>query len=508
MKMYKTLLMSFALAMLLASCSKAHYDVSNVQGVNAEGEVLLPVASKSITIGDMIARFGLEEQITWSETGEMAFGFSYEYPDALSGDKMLRFKDLNYEEEFAFDNPFQGMPFPFVDTTLAFTESVTFSSENVHVMEGVMKSGRLDFTMESNFGNVLRVELSSSDIHDADGNDFTLDITVHANTFGFNLADLHYTTDTANTLRFNYKIHINTIATTDPELFIKMKIVGNDLAFSEMHGYVDSYSSKNRIDTTFTLFPDNLSGLMKLKGVRLAVSERNTFPLEARLLVDSAMVYSEGMAPYALFEPLPLDIAVPSQMQYGEVYEQTVNAQIDARGGRAMATSEFLVNPGGMSELVTVTDTCAIDARVDVEIPFSFNLDDIVYLDTVNMNLSNLEFPEMIERLTLQLTFVSTLPLNLDASFFMYDSESGQITDTLLDGTQLIEASLDGRPVTTTLDLDVTEDRIDKVLHSDRIIMWYHLDTDARDVVLNVNQNLDLFLKVKAEYNGCVELNK
>ena len=508
MKLYKTLLIPVVLVMLLASCSKAHYDVTNVQGVNAEGELLLPVASKSITIGDMITRFGLEEQITWSETGEMAFGFNYEYLEALSGDKMLRFKKWNYEEEFSFDNPFQGIPFPFVDTTLAFTESVTFSSEHVHVMEGVMKSGRLEFMMESNFGNVMRVELYSTDIHDADGNAFMLDIPIQANAFGFELAGLHYSTDTANTLRFNYKIRINTVATTDPELFIKIKIVGNNLAFSEMRGYVDSYSSKDRIDTTFTLFPDNLSGLMKVKGVRMAFSERNTFPLDARLLVDSAMVYSEGMAPYALFEPLPLDIAVPSQMQYGEVYEQTVNGQIDARGGSVLATSEFIVNPGGMSELVTVTDTCTIDARVDVAIPFSFNLDDIVYLDTVNMNLSNLEFPEMIEQLTLQLTFVSTLPLNLDASFFMYDSESGQITDTLLDGTQLIEASYDGRPVTTTLDLDVTEDRIDKVLHSDRIIMWYHLDTDARDVVLNVNQNLDLFLKVKADYNGCVELNK
>lgn len=498
---------AFVLALLMLSCNKEHYDVRNVHGINAEGEVLLPVASTSITVGDMISRFGVEEQITWSETGEMAFAFDYEHLDAMSGDKMLRFKDLNYEEEFTFENPYQEEPFPFVDTTLSFSKSVTFNSEHVHAMEGVMKSGRLDFTMESNFGNVLHVELRSSDIQDANGNDFLLDIPVHANTFGFGLAGLRFVADTANTLRLNYRFRVNATGTSDPELYIKVGIYGYDLAFSSMLGYVDSYGSPNRVDSTFTLFPDNLSGLMEVKGARLSVSERNTFPLDARLLVDSAMILSEGVEPYPLFDPLPLSVELPSQMQYGEVYEQRFDGKINVRGGRAVANTDFIVNSGGTTEMVMVADTCAIDARVLVEIPFSFNLEDIVYVDTVNMNLSNLEFPEMIEQMTLQLTFVSTLPLDLDASFFMYDSESGQVTDTLLVGAHLIEAAFDGSPVVTTVDLEVTEDRIDRVLHSNRIIMHYRLDTDAHDVVLKVNQKLDLFLKIKAKYDGCFEPN-
>ena len=169
------------------------------------------------------------------------------------------------------------------------------------------------------------------------------------------------------------------------------------------------------------------------------------------------------------------------------------------------ASTDFIVNPGGNSGLVTVTDTNHIDVLANVEIPFSFNLDDVHYLDTVNMNLANIEFPDLIEKLTFELTFTSLLPLNLDASFYMYDSESQRITDTLLTNAALIEASFDGQPKETTVTLTVDEERIDDVLHSDRIIMRYDLDSGAHDVDLNVNQRLDLSLKGKVSYKGNVE---
>ena len=160
------------------------------------------------------------------------------------------------------------------------------------------------------------------------------------------------------------------------------------------------------------------------------------------------------------------------------------------------------MNPAGFSQLVNVSDTSRIDLRADVEFPFSFTVDDVTYLDTLDFDLSQLEKPDMIEQFTLELTVKSFIPLNLDASFFLYDSVNDRITDVLLDDASLIEASFDGRPTVTTLTINVDENRMENLLHSDHIIMSYQLDSGSHNVDLNINQRLDLFLKGKAKYKG------
>jgi len=205
---------------------------------------------------------------------------------------------------------------------------------------------------------------------------------------------------------------------------------------------------------------------------------------------------------------LPLTVDMPPQLEFSEVYNQRVNGSVNVAGGRAFSTSTFIVNPEGFSELVTVVDTCRIDTRVDVEIPFNFNVDDVIYLDTTNMDLASLELPDMIEELTMELTFVSTLPLNLRASFYAYDSENDRITDTLLLDVMVMRASLDGQPTTTNVSIVVDESRVESVLHSDHIIMAYRLDSDDKYVELNVNQKVDMYLKVRAKYNNTIEFNE
>ena len=508
MRFLRIVFATFFLTLLYASCSKDHYDVSNVHGVNAEGEVLLPVASKTFTIKTLMERFEMQDAIEWSETGDMTFCFNYENNGAVRGEDMLKFDDVVYEEHYAFENPYQHIPLPFEDTVLNFEQSILFKSDNIHVMRAQMKSGRIEFVVRSNFGQLQKVRLRSDNITDASGSAFQLDLPVVGNTFGFDLEGLHYVTDTANTLNLRFDLCFNVHHTSDPELSVDLNIRGFNLSFSQMDGIVDRFDNRNSIDSVFSLFSSNLGGMLELDGVRIKVSERNTFNLGAQLVVDTAMVYSEGLPPYSVLEPLPLSIDLPQQLDFREVFDRKVSGRLNAEGGRAYATSNFIVNPENYTGMVTVADTSRIDTRIDVEIPFSFSVDDIIYLDTVNMNLQHLEMPDMIEKLTLELGFVSTLPLNLKASFFMYDSQSDMITDTLLLNADLIEASFDGKPVKTELALVVDEDRVERVMRSDRIIMSYRLDSEAHDVSLNANQKLDLILKARAKYEGDVELTE
>lgn len=506
MNISKTLLAILFLTLFFASCRKDHYDVSNVHGINAEGEVLLPLASKTFTVRDLMERFEIQDKIEWSESGDMTFCFYYENIGVVNGADMLKFKDLNYAESFVFENLYPGTPPPFHDTIVSFERAIVFESEHVHVMNAQMKSGRLDFTVESNFGRVQRVVLHSSNIKDEYGNDFELDIPVYHNSFGFDLDGLRFVGNTANTLNLSYDLYVKVHNTSDPTVNVDFDIKGEGLAFGQMQGYVDTYSNRNSIDTVFAIFPGNLSGTLDVEGVRIKVSERNTFGLGARLVVDTAIVYNEGQPPCSIFEPLPLSVDLPPHLKFREVLNTEVNSQINAMNGRAYTSSNFIVNPEGLSGMTTVFDTNRIDTRLAVEVPFSFAAADIVYNDTANMSLEHLEMPEMIEKLTLELTLTSTLPLDLKGSFFMYDSENDRITDTLLMGADLIQASYDGKPVKTDVKLVIDGDRVEKALCSDRIIMSYWIDSEARDVVLNENQKLDLFLKVRAKYDGIIDI--
>lgn len=492
-------------ALLFTACKKEHYDVSNVNGINAEGEVLLPLASKSFTMMDMMERFQLDSIISCSDDGSLSFDYYYEHYGAVSGEKLLRFKDLKYEGHYEIANPYVGVLPSFADTTLSFQHTLEFQTEHISVLEAMMKSGRLDFNVSSNVGVLRRVILSSPDIKDVAGNDFVVDFNLNSDSFGFDLAGLHYKTDMANSLKINFEVECLYVHVLDPQLYIDFTIEGRDLAFSEMRGFVEPYDSRNRIDTTFNLFPDNLSGLLEVNDVKLRLSERNTFALDARLTVDTALVMGEGIPAYSILEPLPLVVELPVQHTFSEVYNNTLSGKINSCGGATYTSSLFSVNTSGIEDIITMSDTCNLDVRVDISLPFSFKINEVQYLDTIDLNLSELELPDFIEKLTLELTFTSTLPVNLSSQFFMYDSEHEMITDTLVDEGKLIEASFDGQPTHTTVSIEITEERINKVLHSDRIIMIYELDTDAHNVKLTADQKLTLFVKAKAKYNSVDE---
>ena len=77
--------------------------------------------------------------------------------------------------------------------------------------------------------------------------------------------------------------------------------------------------------------------------------------------------------------------------------------------------------------------------------------------------------------------------------------------DVLVSDAQLIQASFDNQPTMTTAVIDITEERVENVLCSDRIIMVYAVDTEAHEVQLNANQELNLSVKAKIKYNGIVE---
>ena len=487
------------LACLLASCKKDHYDLSHVHGVNAEGEVLLPIGSASFSMMELMQQFKIDSMINLSEDGSLSYGFHYEDFGVVNGEKLLRFDDLDYSERFSVYNLFPIVLPQAIDTMFHLEQTLVFESENIHVMEAEMKTGHFDFDINTNIGLLQRLVLRSPDIKDEGGHDLVLDFDLNSNDIQFDLDGLQYKTDSANALRLGYDVFVRLQSIPDQELFFEVDVKGSELAMKEMSGYVDLYESRNVLDTTLNLFPGNASGSLQVQGARMRLYERNTFDLEARLDVDTAWLIADDHVPASIFGPQLVSVDIPSQPGFGQVYERNLNGKIMANETGLYAVSNFIVNPSGVSDLVSVSDTCVIDVMIDTEIPFAFAVNDVRFVDTTDLNLK-IEAPEQIEKLTLELTFTSTVPLSLNAQFFTFDSELGQVTDALVAKDRLINASYDGRPVTTELTLEITGETIEHLNHSDRLISVYEIDTDSRDVCLKSNQQLGVYIKARVKY--------
>ena len=499
------LLILSCMVLMLSSCSK-RYDFDNVHGVDMDGEILTPLATASYTLESLMERFKIDTLMNFDEDGGMHFVFNYDFEDAVNGKNILYFKDIDVNAEFSIPNPYPFvLPEP-IDTTLVFTQTVTLKSDYIAVLMAEIRSGRFDFEISSNIVGISQLVIRSSEIKDADGNDMCLVYNPSAGQNGFDLEGLRYETEEENTVNLTYEVSLALQNFTEPELNFGAMLHITNLRVREMMGRVTDYSSRNRFDTTFNLFPNKIEGVAGICDAHIKLLERNGFEMAARLCIDTALVSGEGVPPYDIFAQMPVAIDIPKSTGFNEVFNQSVRGNLNMVSNHACASGLFALNPDGLSEIVYVSDTSTIDVKVEADIPCAFNVQNVSYQDTVNMKLSEITYPEMIQEINLDLEFLTDLPFNFGVNVFMFDSQNQVITDTLASNAR-INGSFDGTMKSSQLVVKVTEDRVNRVLSSDRIILDFTLDTDARDVVLNMKQCLDFAVKADVKYNGNVEFS-
>lgn len=505
---YKRLLISLFLCLLFFSaCNKNHYNLDNVNGAQVEGEMLLPLASASITIMDMMERFDVNDQISFDELGNLSFNYQFVMEDVLDASQALYYQGDTFDYHFEFANPIPYvLPFA-IDTVVKFDQPVVLDSEHIRFNSASLKSGMISFGVTSNAALAQHVVVTCPQIKMANGQDLYFDY-YPAQGNVLDLSGYSFETSDQNSLVFNYEIYCSMQGTTDPEISFDFHLMFADLAFSEISGWIDSYSVSSEIDTSFTLFPDYLFGSMTITGADLKLSMRNGFGMPSRLIIDTALLSGPGVAPHPIFNQMPQTIDIPTSPTYVEVLDASVTGELSAQGGHFKSVSTYILNPNGMEELVTVSDTSTLDVKMDIHLPLAFKLDNVTYSDTIDMAVSSIEIPELIKKLTLELTFVSTIPLNLGGTFLMYDSETGTILDVLVDDPTMIQSTFDGQACTSTVAIELDETKLDNFMHCDALIMNFAVDTDAHDVVLNANQSMQIYVKSKVEYDGNVELKK
>lgn len=499
----KSLILLALVLLLLGGCNKNHYDLSEVNGVHAEGEMLLPLASASYSLSDLMKKFQLDDLIFSDPSGNLFLEHTYEYFDAVKGSDVLRFKDNSFEEHYSIANPFPFLPIQ-IDTSARFTQAFTLESDHIRLLSAVVKSGVFSFGFASNTAQINRVVIGCYEIKDADGH--PMEFVWEANgTQEFDISGSRFETETYNTLNLNCEVEFSVNGVLGPEITFDIALMIADLAVDEMSGWVNDYHAPNVIDTAYTLFSENLVGALEINAVDVRFLTRSSFDMSASLIIDTALLSGPDMDPLSLFDEMPQVLDIKPSSEFEEVFHHVLHGRLNAHGGQGYAVTDFVLNPLGLTDRVTVREENTLDLLGQVRLPFEFKVDDVRYLDTVGMDISVIESPEWIEKLTLELCINSNLPFNLSGDFIMYNTENQSVIDTLANNLTLISSSFNGQMNSNTFTLLVDKEKVQNLMRSDSLILSFILDTAGHDAVLNVDQVMEVFLKARVKYNGIIE---
>ena len=182
----------------------------------------------------------------------------------------------------------------------------------------------------------------------------------------------------------------------------------------------------------------------------------------------------------------------------GETVTIGLNTEFDRFGFDAA----FNLNPNQESSLVTITDTSSLSLKLHATIPLKFNSSGISYLDTMNLNMSSIETPDILKQILLTASFNSEMPLNLNAQFYTLDPVTNQITDSLVVNPLHIGASFTGKPVHSEAQISVTHKRLEHLLKSKGLMMRFDIDTEGQNAVLTNTSGLTISLKADVIYGG------
>lgn len=515
--MKKSLIVGMTLAltaMLMFSCNKNRFDFDELNSVEGSGQWKLPIGSIEMTLGDVMTQFGNNDLVSYDANGNLQICYQLELDKILKGSTFLNLGTLNFNSENRFPNPFPGIPIVPIDTVFRFNQKMELSTDSAGIESAIVKSGELLLTLTTNLGNVSEIVLSSSGIIESSGDSLVRHFSaINGNKVDLSGATFHLhdpvTGVADSTLTLNYAIHYQLTGIDDPEYEVTTIIGLNQLKFQEISGYIDSFIYTFDYDTAFSLPLNNIEGQATLVGADIKINERNTFDnLHAELQINQAEFYGGGVAPSPIFNHYPYVLEVVPSTEYVNVLpDETIDLTVDTRFDAVRVAAVLDFNPTHVDRLVTINESSSLDMQVDATVPMRFNVPGVYYTDTLDLSLSDITAPDLVKEILLTILFDSEIPFNLSGQLYTLNSNSGHVTDSLLTHAMHLNGSFDGNKVRTTAEISLTHDRLAHLLAADKLIIRFGVDTDNKDVVLNLDNGIGLTLKADVIYGGSVDVN-
>jgi len=385
-------------------------------------------------------------------------------------------------------------------------QTLNLESDAIRIFSATLRSGQFLFLFTSTVGRIKHVFVSSPDIFDADGTPFEREIMLDGVT-AVDMAGARLVSNEVNALHVVYNIEYEAYDFTAPMFSFEGLVSMHDLQVQEMSGWVNSYASSYRVDSAFHLPLDNIEGEITFMDAHLTLWERNSFDMEAELRIDTAMLYGEGVNPSYIFDEYPVLFDVTYAPQYTPFYDEHHSLGMNTELTSVLVSGEFILNPKGFENQVTITDTSSLGLVAEGVLPIKFKIPGAYYQDTIDVNVSDVEAPEIIQEVILYATFESEIPMSLTAQLFTIDDETGLPTDSLFNQPKTIAGSFNGVPTRTETTVSITHARLNNLMNSEKLLLRLGVDTEDNEVLLNIEDKIRLTMKADVLYDGDVDIN-
>lgn len=444
------------MVLAFTSCQKEYFRLDKLSNeMEVRPHVVAPLIHGSMTMGDIVTLFDSAGYVNEFNDGLIYLAYSDTLLD-LSADT-LDLLPNNYFSEFYF-SPEIGTDPQFISSgigdTVHFLKSTYYSiqTEGESRLDSIFfKGGDMQIELASGFMHRGVMTISSNDIHDPGGNNYSTTIVITSSAGDFTGSANHsldgYSLQTikqgdSSVFRVDYDLAlINSGSPISPGESCGINTNMLDLGFYGLFGYLDpseivSESGEQEIPI-YSDFPA-LSHL-KLADPRIDITTRSSLGVPFELTLDSVIAEAEDGSTLSLefYEGHPFKIPAPLLSEAGEtvIGEFNINNQ----------TSNFheLLNlaPSSLSYRISggidgdisdqnhfLLDTSSFLLEAEFLLPLDLRYTRYALSDTLEFELGDGGIDTtIIKEVQLKVSTINELPIELDLQLYLLDENRALI---------------------------------------------------------------------------------
>ena len=503
MKKHLLLFILYPLLLICSGCKKEMLDFDRLDGVQASGEWGIPVLNTTYTIGDILAQLENNNFISQDEDGQLSLNYSFDPIRVLTDSMLLSLP--NVATQYRWQETFSGLGSFSKDTTFLFN----LPANDIIIKRGVVMHGYLNLKLLGNVGTAI---LNFPNIKDASGNTFRLEFTGNSNE-RINLSGYVISFSYEKPNEMPIEVFFSHQETGEVTTFsVDLNVSTQNLRLKEITGktrkFTENFSGVVEIGNLIN--KERYGGAFTLYDPKVSLHIKNTFNrIGGSVAIDTFHFTDKNNNAFNVLTAYPTTIHVLEGMNTEQNIENISSIHFSSDYEKIKFAGQATANPDGFSGgEISVMENSALDIKAKLEIPFSLKVDELYYQDTIDFNFGNsIDLDKALQSIVFRYIIGNALPFSVNAQAYLYNSEQHAVVDSLFYPELKLVGAFQGKMTETANILEIEQNRINKVLSADKIIIRFRLNTNGNKVSVNAKNGLKMILGVKVKYEDIDFLN-
>jgi len=477
-----------------SGCKKEMLDFSHLNKAEVSGEWGIPILNTTITAEDILAQMSENNYVFPNANGQLFLTYVFDETRVVTDAMLLSFSDES--EKYEWKKTLSG------SEGTSFSKDTTFlfkiPDNRITVGNGVVMHGALVLKVSGNVGPII---ISCKNLKNASGENF-MRTNFTGGTIDLSGYSLNFKYEDNNTLELQVIIGFQETGGAK-EYSMNLDVSTQMLRLREATGKVKTFTGdwSTVLDIGTASNNNRFGGSATLYNPKVTLHVKNGFnQLGGEAFIDTLHFLGQNKSSNIL-TTYPSSMLVSGGMDAGQPIQGLSAVYYSSDFDKLKFAGHVVVN--SQSEAVFVQNNSALDVKGNVEIPFELKSESVFYQDTLDFNIgtNTPNLPDIIQSIVFRCVIGNSLPFNVKGQLYFYDSKQKVITDSLFIPPLLLAGAFqEGKMKETPFPIEIEQNRIDKVMSADKIILRFNIDTENRKVFVNAKHGLKVTLGVKIKY--------